>query len=80
MFFALQEIEPIVHTHAAFGGKLENLNSRADLPNVAQCRFAIVSQASARSILVTTAASALLNIVGYFKGLSSPSVTDSVRL
>ena len=35
------------------------------------------STASARSIFVITAASALLKIVGYFSGLSSPPVTDS---
>ena len=33
--------------------------------------------ASARSILVMTATSAVLKIVGYLSGLSSPSVTDS---
>jgi hypothetical protein len=35
------------------------------------------STAVARSILVMTATSALLNIVGYFSGLSSPSLTES---
>ena len=35
------------------------------------------SQASARSILVIIARSAELNSPGYFKGLSSPSVTES---
>ena len=34
------------------------------------------STACERSILVSTATSALLKIVGYFRGLSSPSVTD----
>ncbi len=34
------------------------------------------STAAARSILVITATSALLKMVGYFSGLSSPSVTD----
>src|SRR5208282_1354295 len=34
------------------------------------------STAAARSIFVRTATSALLKIVGYFSGLSSPSVTD----
>jgi hypothetical protein len=37
------------------------------------------STASAKSIFVTTATSAELKIVGYFSGLSSPSVTDSRR-
>ena len=35
------------------------------------------STAVARSIFVTMATSALLKMVGYFKGLSSPSVTES---
>ena len=35
------------------------------------------STASARSTLVTTATSELLKMVGYFSGLSSPSVTES---
>ena len=34
------------------------------------------SQATARSFFVTTATSAVLKMVGYFSGLSSPSVTD----
>ena len=35
------------------------------------------STASARSILVTIATSAVLKMVGYLSGLSSPSVTDN---
>ena len=38
--------------------------------------FQLNSTATAKSTLVTTATSALLKMVGYLSGLSSPSVTD----
>jgi hypothetical protein len=44
---------------------------------LAQAASRLKSQASARSIFVMAAMSAVLNSPGYLSGLSSPSVTDS---
>ena len=69
--------EPMIETGSRPGGHFQNLDSGPDRLDVPQRRGRSNSTASARSIFVMIATSAVLKIVGYLSGLSSPSVTEN---
>ena len=70
-----KESQEVVHPFAGLRGDFEDSHAGAHATGCFACAArASNSTAAAKSILVMTATSAVLKMVGYFSGLSSPSV------
>jgi hypothetical protein len=75
-FAAFEELKDGGHAFAGFRGKFQDFHAGSNRLDVAASKRFIKLDDGGEGDLVMTATSALLKIVGYFRGLSSPSVTE----